>query len=230
MNKITLEQWNLAASSYAENQEQSEYANVNRKTVSNRFTTLNGQKVLDLGCGYGWYTNFFANIGADVIGCDGSNKMIEIAKKKYPTLNFECLDIENSMPYENETFDLVFCNQVLMDIENIESVFEESYRMLKEKGIFYFSIVHPAFYDGDWVKDENDFAYAKTVSQYLSDYKIDNDFFGKTTHYHRSISKYVNLAIQKGFNLINVEEPITYDGIAKTKDLPLFLFCEFEKR
>ncbi len=79
MNKITLEQWDLAASSYMENQEQSEYANFNRKTVSNRFTNLNGQRVLDLGCGYGWYTNFFANIGANVIGCDGSNKMIEIA-------------------------------------------------------------------------------------------------------------------------------------------------------
>ena len=53
----SIEQWNAAAALYAEDQEKSAYADANRAVVRARFGRLDGEKVLDLGCGYGGYTD-----------------------------------------------------------------------------------------------------------------------------------------------------------------------------
>lgn len=227
-NKI-IEKWNRAAIVYTAMQEESEFAAINKNIITKRFKDLSGKRVLDLGCGYGWYTDFFSYIGADVIGCDGSEKMIELAKKRYPDCRFECVDIEKKLSYKSDSFDLVFCNQVLMDIEKFEELFDDVFRITNKGGIFYFSIVHPAFYDCHWGKDENGFRNAKIMTRYLSEYSFDNEFWGKTTHYHRTISKYINTATEKGFRLVRLEEPVSYDGVTKSKEFPLFLFAELEK-
>ena len=49
------------------------------------FPLLQGKKVLDLGCGYGWHCKFAAEQGAlQVLGLDLSQKMIEVAKRRNP--------------------------------------------------------------------------------------------------------------------------------------------------
>lgn len=185
--------------------------------------------MLDLGCGYGVYTDYFQRIGADVLGVDGSANMIDIACTRYRNCSFEICDITESFPFANESFDLIFCNQVLMDIENIEEVFSECYRILKPGGIFYYSIVHPAFYDSEWIKDKKGVCYAKSISSYIEPYSYTNEFWGKTEHFHRSLGRYLNIAAEQGFILRHVEEPVSYDGITKNKDLPLFFFAEYKK-
>ena len=57
MTNETIEKWNRAADSYAAMQEKSEFVCVNKKVVTTRFQNLLNKKVLDLGCGYGWYTD-----------------------------------------------------------------------------------------------------------------------------------------------------------------------------
>ncbi len=229
MKNKMIEKWDRAADLYTSMQEESEFVLVNKKMVINRFPDLSGKSVLDVGCGYGWYTNYFASVGAKTIGCDGSERMLALAKDRYPDCHFECTNIEETLPYENDRFDLVFCNQVLMDIENFRGLFEEVFRTTKKGGIFYFAIVHPAFYDCHWGKDENGFRNAKIMTKYLSEYRFDNEFWGKTPHYHRTISTYINAAIEKGFRLARLEEPVSYDGITKSNEFPLFLFAEFGK-
>ncbi len=229
MKNKTIKKWNKSAKIYAESQEDNEFAIINKNIVCERFKELTDKKVLDLGCGYGNYTNYFYSIGAEVVGCDGSEKLVQIAKEKYPNLTFDVVDIDEHFPFEDDCFDLVFCNQVLMDIENLENVFREAYRITKSDGTFYFSIVHPAFYDGEWVKDIKGFKGKRIMKKYLSEYSFDNDFWGKTIHYHRTISKYINTAIETGFKLVRLDESVTYDGIINSKEFPLFLFAEFVK-
>jgi SAM-dependent methyltransferase len=229
MEDIIIEQWNKAANSYFKQQEQSEFVDINKKIIAQRFNKLNRERVLDLGCGYGFYTHYLSSIGGNVIGCDGSEQMIQIAKTKYPDNNFDVVDIIKPLPYEKSTFDIVFCNQVLMDIDCLEDVYREVYKVLKPNGVFYFSIVHPAFYDGDWEQDETGFRKNKIMSRYISEYNFINEFWGETTHFHRTISAYINSAIINGFVLKHLDEPISYDGITKSKEFPLFLFAEFIK-
>lgn len=225
----TISQWNNAAVKYTEDQENSEYVEGNKKIVMNRFKHFNGEKVLDLGCGYGFFTDYFRTICANAVGIDGSEKMIEIAKERYPMADFSVMDITKPLDFENGLFDMVFSNQVFMDVENIDFVFSECGRLLKIGGILYYSIVHPAFYDCHWLKDENGYRYAKAIEKYIEPYQFKNEFWGETNHFHRPLSYYLNIAAKNGFMLKEVIEPVSYDGKNKNSDLPLFFFAEYKK-
>ncbi|WP_347490616.1 class I SAM-dependent methyltransferase [Desulfoscipio sp. XC116] len=76
MSSEIINQWNNAAQLYFSSQEDSEFAQVNKNVVRRRFSKLKNEKVLDLGCGYGYYTDYFRVIGGRVVGCDGSEKML----------------------------------------------------------------------------------------------------------------------------------------------------------
>ncbi len=224
-----IQQWDNAAAAFSEDQERSEFADSNKSVIEERFRRLNGERVLDLGCGYGWYTDFFTRSGADAVGVDGSEKMIAIARERYPNLDFTLANIEKSLPFADGCFDIVFSNQVLMDIENTERVISECARVLKENGVFYFGIVHPCFYDCKWLKDEKGYRYAKAMERYIISYRLTNEFWG-TAHFHRPLSFYLNSAAKHGLTLKEVCEPVSYDGVTKNNDLPLFFFAEFYKK
>ena len=229
MSKKILDLWDKAAEKYALEQEASPFAELNKQIVENRFHDFTGKRVLDLGCGYGGYTEMFRKSGNRATGCDGSEKMIEIAKEKYPDCNFLIADIEKKLPFADKSFDLILCNQVLMDIKDFASTIAECSRLTVTGGILYIGIVHPAFYDSIWKKDASGFYSEKRMRKYLSNYTLVNTFWGNTTHYHRTISEYVNKMIENGFQLKHMKEPESYDGISKSKEFPLFLFLEFEK-
>lgn len=98
--------------------------------------------------------------------------------------------------------------------------------MLRTGGILYYAIVHPAFYDCHWQRDENGYRYAKVMDKYIKHYQFTNAFWGETEHFHRPLSYYLNEAAKNGFALKQTWEPISYDGIHKNSDLPLFFFAE----
>lgn len=229
MGDTVIAQWNDAAERFAEDQERSEYANVNKAVVKARFKRLDGEKVLDLGCGCGWYTDYFRRIGGCAVGIDGAEAMIGIARKRYPETTFSVCDISRPLPFEADSFDIVFCNQVLMDIDDVGNALSQCHRVLKRGGVFYFSIVHPAFYNGVWQIDEGGRHTGKLVSSYLTPYMSENRFWGGTAHYHRPLTYYLNAAAEAGFILTHADEPKSYDGKIKNDDLPLFFFAEYRK-
>ena len=72
---------------------------------------------------------------AQIIGVDFSEKMLEIAKKKHPEINFIEADCAK-LPFKDESFDLCTISFGLRNVENIENVLAEIYRVLKPNGIF----------------------------------------------------------------------------------------------
>jgi SAM-dependent methyltransferase len=193
-----------------------------------RFSDLSGLEVLDVGCGYGVYTDDFRRAGAWVTGCDGSPAMLKRARMLYPDCSFELVDLLGPLPYDDGRFDLVFCNQVLMDLPDITGLFREFERVVKAAGTLYFAIVHPASYPGEWIKDESGVNAAKQVRDYGRVYQIEHSFCGGTSHFHRPVSYYLNLAAENGFRLVRMEEPC--DPSENDAGMPLFLFAEFQKQ
>ena len=79
------------------------------------FPPLQGKKVLDLGCGYGWHCKFAAEQGAvQVLGLDLSKKMIEKAKQvnEAEQIEYSVCGIED-YDYPTDTWDCVISNLAL---------------------------------------------------------------------------------------------------------------------
>jgi SAM-dependent methyltransferase len=65
-----------------------------------------GQRVLDIGCGVGVFLRLVADRGAQPFGLDASELLIAAARERLPHADLRVGDME-SLPYENDTFDLV---------------------------------------------------------------------------------------------------------------------------
>lgn len=228
MDKV-IQDWNNAAKCYSEFESNSQYSNFCREFIINHFKSIQNKVVLDAGCGNGEYTHILSQKGGRVVGCDGSVEILKLAKSKYPSYRFDHVDLLNHMLYQNNEFDIVLCNLVLMDIDPIDSAISEFYRVIKNKGTFFFSIVHPAFYNAIWERNELGVALSKKVSGYITPLDIQQNFWGNTMHFHRPISYYFNKISNAGFSLKNMFEPKVYDE-SKIPDIPLYLFAEFIKQ
>lgn len=59
---------------------------------------LTGKKVLDFGCGKGDLCGFFKekSVNTDYCGIDVNKNLIELAKSKYPDVEFLCADIDEA--------------------------------------------------------------------------------------------------------------------------------------
>jgi SAM-dependent methyltransferase len=98
-----------------------------------------GQKVLDIGCGPGVFTARYAQAGAEVIGVDFSEQMIQVAKDQFPGTGFRVADAEQ-LPFESDTFDLVVGVHVVHHLARPRVVFESVCRVTKPGGNFAFTI------------------------------------------------------------------------------------------
>lgn len=200
-------EWNNAAETYSKLQATSAYADFTKEYVKTLITNISGFKVLDAGCGDGYYTNYFHEQGANVIGCDGSSEMVRLAQSRYPSLQFDIVDLQEQLPYSDQQFDLVFCNLVLMDIEYIDLLVSEVSRVLKKGGLFVFTILHPSFYLGKWEFDRTGRRTYRKVANYINPVSHKMYFWGTTTHYHRPLSFYLNLLSNHNLLLDKMYEP-----------------------
>src|SRR3989344_8673859 len=66
-----------------------------------------GAKVLDLGCASGYQSKLLKDEGLNVVGLDLSPKMIAIAKKRVPDVNFVVGDM-TKMEFNDASFDGVY--------------------------------------------------------------------------------------------------------------------------
>lgn len=98
--------------------------------------------ILDIGCGLGDTTLMlnkrFPN--STITGLDGDEHLIEaaIAEKKsvHPNLDFVCGDALH-LPFEDNSFDFVFCRFVLTHIPDAFAVMKEMKRVCKTGGIVF---------------------------------------------------------------------------------------------
>jgi trans-aconitate 2-methyltransferase len=93
-----------------------------------------GERILDLGCGTGHLTNKIAEAGAEVVGIDNSQAMIEQARKNFPRLRFEIADGTDFR--FDEPFDAVFSNAAIHWMRDPAAVAASIYRALKPGGRF----------------------------------------------------------------------------------------------
>ena len=164
----------------------------------------NNESVLDLGCGNGRYLEYMAS-GVKYTGIDFSEKLIELARKKYPEGNFSIGDVLK-LNFPDNSFNKVFSIAVLHHIPSYElrlQVFEEIKRVLKPGGVVFLTVWK--FHEPKEVFNlfKNIFKKLLLLSK-LDFMDILEPWGDKTDRYYHWFSKreLTQLAKRAGFNVI----------------------------
>ncbi|MBU1103741.1 MAG: class I SAM-dependent methyltransferase [Nanoarchaeota archaeon] len=116
----------------------SSYHRVSKDIMTN--IKIKEGKVLDLACGYGGLIGTLQEymVNSDLVGIDGSEWIIKLAKKtiKSKNINFKVARAEK-IPFKDESFDLVLCRDSVHHFKDPIKIFKEMYRVTKKSGIIY---------------------------------------------------------------------------------------------
>ena len=105
--------------------------------------SLLGAKVLSIGCGSGIDTKWLKDNGAaSAAGIDLSSGLIDIAKRNFPDLSFQVMDMEK-LVFEDDSYDLLYSSLAIHYLDDWTTALTEAHRVLKPGGTYVFSCNHP---------------------------------------------------------------------------------------
>jgi 2-polyprenyl-3-methyl-5-hydroxy-6-metoxy-1,4-benzoquinol methylase len=132
-------------------------------------------KILDIGCGFGFYSKYFASVGAHITALDASKQMIELAKEYcagcdniiYVNDLFENADLQDE-------FDIVLGNFMLSYFDDLDHLFNKVRRIVKPDSTMVFSMLHPIVQSK---LSRNDKGYL--LDDYFGNEFFESDFLNK---------------------------------------------------
>lgn len=90
------------------------------------------QNILDLGAGHGAFSQKLFNLGYNVSACDLFPEIFEFTE-----ITCQKADITKTLPYPDNTFDIIIAIEVIEHISDHEMFFSEASRILKPDGKLY---------------------------------------------------------------------------------------------
>lgn len=170
-----------------------------------------GTKVVDLGCGYGWFCRWAAQQGAaSVLGLDVSQKMLERASASDhdPRITYRRADLEH-LTLEKSAFTLVYSSLAFHYIQDLNALLHSVYDALLPGGKLVFSIEHPIFMASlspDWRVDANGQKIWPVDHYQVEGPRSTNWLSEGVIKYHRTLGTLLNGLIGAGFTLEHVNE------------------------
>ena len=100
---------------------------------------------LDVGCGGGLMAEDVARSGFRVHGIDPSAPSIETARRHAAQAGLEIdysVGTGEQLPFADDSFDVVYCCDVLEHVDNIDRVIAESARVLRPGGLYFYDTIN----------------------------------------------------------------------------------------
>jgi len=213
---------------------------VNNPAFLDMLPDLAGLRVLDLGCGEGYNTRRFADLGASVTGIDASEAMVEAAREhdaREPRgIDYRVTSAGDLGAFADASFDAVLSTMVMMDLPDYTGVVREAARVLVPDGLFQFSITHPCAMTRRWrwIKGERGKRQGVVVGNYFGldptapEDDVDEWFFGaapaeekatarpfRIPRFFRTLSDYFNTLVAAGFRVERMAEPHASDEVVQ---------------
>lgn len=164
---------------------------------------VSGRQVVDLGCGFGWFSRWAQEHGAaSVRGIDISTKMLERARAEtaaasveYRRLDLELLDLDPG------SADLVFSSLALHYVRDLDRLLSSVAAALMPGGALVFSVEHPILSAPTSQKFESSEGGNRVWP--LDNYLVEGErvrswFVDGVVKEHRTVATYVNTVIDAG--------------------------------
>lgn len=180
-------------------------------TLQAMLPEIRGARVLDLGCGFGWFCRWAAGQGAaEVLGVDVSANMLARAREttQDTTIRYRQSDLESFAP-EPRAFDFAYSSLAFHYIEDLAGLLGRVRAALAPGGRLVCSVEHPMMtaprHQG-WVQDASDDP-SWPVNAYLDEGPRRTDWLAKgVVKQHRTIETYLALLSGAGFALERLRE------------------------
>lgn len=189
--------------------------------------SFKGKTVLELGCGNGYLARKFLDDNVKrLLLVDISEHNLQYASQKVdsPKVSFLQQDATQTWKVDDQTVDVIYSNMMLNEVEDIQSVCSEAYRVLKPGGMFAFSTTHPAWdifiyaqqqagveprkvkgLGGYFRRGHAKFIMSTNDRSSGHTKKRDESF--EVEHYQRPVSDYFTAVKQAGFTIEKFVEP-----------------------
>lgn len=163
-----------------------------------------GARVLDLGCGYGWFCRWALGSGAAAVsGVDLSERMLARAREAGGGISYAIGDLED-LTIAAGAWDVVYSSLALHYVVGIGGLFRRVFDGLAPGGRLVFSVEHPIFTapknaawrDGVWPLDSY-LVEGPRVTDWLAPGVIKQ---------HRTVGTYVEALLAAGFRLTGLVE------------------------
>ncbi|MGI5326778.1 class I SAM-dependent methyltransferase [Actinomadura nitritigenes] len=185
-----------------------------------------GLRVLDAGCGEGYIARTLAADGADVVGVDACQGLIDAARDVEDgaaavpatvpatgiggSLSFTRASVD-ALPVEDDGFDLVVCNHLFSHLQDPSRAIAEFGRVLKSGGRLVSLTLHPCFYVED---SEHGARQSVPAAQYFASRGVDQRFLvdglespSMITSWLRPLEFYSGTLRDNGFVIADLREP-----------------------
>lgn len=177
-------------------------------------TVLSGisfESCLEIGCGTGKNTVWFAEKAGQITSVDLSEEMLAKAKEKITTdkVQFVQADITTDWRFRNQLYDLVSFSLVLEHIETLEHIFKETVAALKPGGHVYIGELHPF----------KQYAGSKARFETAEGVQVVDCF-------NHHITDFIQAAQKNGLTLVEINEYFDEDN---RNEMPRILTLLFEK-
>ena len=165
---------------------------------------LRGKRVLDLGCGSGFYSEVALRLGATVTAVDASERMLTHVRSKLHSENLRLIkaDLAERLPMiPGASQDVAICSLVLHYLRDWDTVLSEIERVLAAAGEVHISTHHPFA----------DYLLLKKASYF--EHRLVEDQWGGSNpycvhYYTRSLADVMKAVLASRMTLTRVHEPI----------------------
>lgn len=198
----------------------------NKPVPKEWYPDLRGKKVLGLASGGGQQMPIFAACGAECTVLDYSEKQIEsdlsVAEREGYKINAVRADMTKPLPFDNDSFDLIFHPVSNCFIEDVMHVWKECYRIMKKDGRLMAGLDNGFNYLFDEenekeVKYRLPFNPLKDKEQLKSLEKDDSGI-----QFSHTLEEQIRGQLKAGFMLIDLYEDTNGQGILREYGVPTF--------
>lgn len=193
-----LEAWDSVADTYAAQPDDGRFDGF----LDRHLGDVAGRRVLDLGCGHGWFAGQLHRRGARVDAVDGSARLLDIARREHPGPDYRLVDL--AADGIDGTYDVVVSLMVLMDVSTLDRIRPA----IAPGGVLLATILHPSFWNQRTVDEPGGGGY-RMVRGYLDHDVWHVESFGGHAHHHRPLGFYVDWLASLGLGLVELFEPPT---------------------